>query len=1373
MSSSTTPPPASPPAASAPAATPPAAARQNRPRRSKPPRAARAAGTPELQRELAERIGVLGLRDRYRLGRRLDGFRGKRAASTEQLASLAADVDRAELRLSDRRAAVPALSYPPDLPVSQRHDDLLAAIRDHQVVVIAGETGSGKTTQIPKLCLELGRGVLGMIGHTQPRRIAARAVAERVAEELGSEVGEVVGFAVRFTDRVSDTSLIKLMTDGILLAEIQRDRELRQYDTIIIDEAHERSLNIDFLLGYLRQLLARRPDLKLIITSATINPQRFADYFGDAPVVEVSGRSYPVEVRYRPLVAERSLASEDDEYDFDDERPAGGTTKAAGARADGDDRDQITAICDALAELRREPPGDVLVFLSGEREIRDTADAINGMDLAGTEVLPLYARLSSAEQHRVFAAHRGRRVVLATNVAETSLTVPGIKYVIDTGTARISRYSQRTKVQLLPIEAISQASAKQRAGRCGRTSEGICIRLYSEDDFESRPEFTDPEILRTNLASVILQMASLELGSIEKFGFIDPPDARQVADGVGLLTELGALEATGRALPRLTDLGRQISQLPVDPRLARMIVEADKRGCLRDVLVLAAALSIQDPRERPVEHKQAADQQHARFADPTSDFAAYLNLWRHVREQQRELSSNQFRRMCRTEYLSYLRIREWQDLFSQLRQIVKGMGLVVGEEPGDAEQISRSLLSGLLSHVGLRDPARRDYLGARNARFAIFPGSALFKKQPQFVMSAELVETSRLWARVNAAVQAEWAEELAPQLVKRSYSEPHWERRRGAVVAIERVTLYGVPLVVGRKVGYHQIDPELSRELFIRHALVEGDWDTRHHFFKANQQLVAEVQDLENRARRRDILVDDDSVFAFYDQRIPASVVSGGHFDAWWKKARHKTPDLLDLSTNQLIRPGVGDISANQFPDRWSSGTFDLDLSYRFEPGAAEDGVTVTIPLPVLGEATDAGLDWQVPGLRTELVTALLRTLPKHIRRGVVPIPDTAAELVAALPDPAPVGARVTRVLSAELRRLKHVDIPDDAWDLSKLPEHLRPTYRVVDADGTLLAEGKDLAELQKRFAPEVTATLQSATADVARDKITSWDFDELPRTVQRQVSGNQITGYPALVDAVDSVSIRVLPNRAQQQAEMWTGTRRLLLLNLPSPVKDLIRGLSQRQRLTLSRTPHGSPAALLADCVAASVDELMRKAGGPAWDRAGFERLRAAVGAGLHETAAQALRVVEGIIADAQRVEVRLGELTAKPLAPVVAEARAHLDELVYAGFVTGTGLAQLPHVRRYLKALDQRLADAPTNLARDRERQATADLVRRDLAELRAKLADEDDGAVPVRLTEIGWMIEELQVSLFAQKLGTAHPVSVPRIHAAMDALDPAMAG
>src|SRR4051812_14090514 len=928
-------------------------------------------------RALRARLRELTLRDEHRLVRRLDKLRRTtdEGARAKALAGLVADVERAEARVARRRDAVPPrIAYPPELPVSARRDDLLAAIRDHQVVVVAGETGSGKTTQLPKICLELGRGVRGAIGHTQPRRLAARTVAERIADELDVPIGAAVGFAVRFSDRSGEDTLVRVMTDGLLLAEVHRDPLLRRYDTIVVDEAHERSLNIDFLLGVVKRILPRRPDLKLIITSATIDPQRFAAHFGDAPVVEVSGRTYPVEVRYRPVV--------------DPDAP----------EADSD-RDQIDAVGDAVDELLREKRGDILVFLSGEREIRDTADALRGRfrsDKDPIEILPLYARLSTAEQQRIFKPHAGRRIVLATNVAETSLTVPGIKYVIDPGTARMSRYSARLKVQRLPIERISQASADQRKGRCGRTSEGICIRLYGEEDFDERARFTDPEILRTNLASVILQMAAASLGAIEDFPFLDPPDRRQVRDGINLLTELRALDPGGArdrdGGPRLTPIGRRIAGLPVDPRFARMVIEADALGCANEVIVIAAGLSIQDPRERPAEKRDLADRQHARFADDTSDFLAYLNLWRYLREQQRELSGNQFRKRCHAEYLHYLRVREWQDLVGQLRAAAREIGVKANQADADPQQVHLALLSGLLSHIGMKDPKGRDYQGARNARFAVFPGSALARRQPSWVMAAELVETSRLWARDVARIQPEWVEPLAEHLLRRTYSEPRWDPEGGAVVATERVTVYGLPIVAGRTVTYGRVDPALSRELFIRRALVEGDWRARHDFLAENRRRVAEIEALEERARRRDILAGDEARFAFFDERVPADVVSGQHFDRWWRDERRARPDLLTYPREVLVAPDAADaLDPRARPTAWKQGDLVLTLSYRFEPGAPNDGVTVHVPLTALGQLRDVGFDWLVPAFRPELVTTLMRSLPKELRKPPVPVARVAA----------------------------------------------------------------------------------------------------------------------------------------------------------------------------------------------------------------------------------------------------------------------------------------------------------------------------------------------------------------------------------------------
>lgn len=872
---------------------------------------------------LQQRLDSLMLRDRLRFSRRLHGVKKVKNPDAQQaiFQEMAKEIDHAAGKVLLREAARPEITYPDNLPVSQKKQDILEAIRDHQVVIVAGETGSGKTTQLPKICMELGRGIKGLIGHTQPRRLAARTVANRIAEELKTEPGGCIGYKVRFSDHVSDNTIVKLMTDGILLAEIQQDRLLMQYDTIIIDEAHERSLNIDFLLGYLKELLPRRPDLKIIITSATIDPERFSRHFNNAPIIEVSGRTYPVEVRYRPIVEE----------------------------ADDTERDQLQAIFDAVDELSQESPGDILIFMSGEREIRDTADALNKLNLRHTEILPLYARLSNSEQNRVFQSHSGRRIVLATNVAETSLTVPGIKYVIDPGTARISRYSYRTKVQRLPIEPISQASANQRKGRCGRVSEGICIRLYSEDDFLSRPEFTDPEILRTNLASVILQMTALGLGDIAAFPFVEAPDKRNIQDGVRLLEELGAITTDEQASAyKLTPLGRQLSQLPVDPRLARMVLEAQKHGCVREAMIITSALSIQDPRERPMDKQQASDEKHRRFHDKESDFLAFVNLWNYLGEQQKALSSNAFRRLCRTDYLNYLRVREWQDIYTQLRQVVKELGIPVNSEPADYREIHIALLTGLLSHIGMKDADKQEYTGARNARFSIFPGSGLFKKPPKWVMVAELVETSRLWGRIAARIDPEWVEPVAQHLIKRTYSEPHWERAQGAVMATEKVTVYGLPIVAARKVNYSQIDPALCRELFIRHALVEGDWQTRHAFFRENLKLRAEVEELEHKTRRRDILVDDETLFEFYDQRISHDVISARHFDSWWKKVSRETPDLLNFEKSMLIKEGAEKISKLDYPNFWHQGNLKLRLSYQFEPGADADGVTVqNIPSPI------------------------------------------------------------------------------------------------------------------------------------------------------------------------------------------------------------------------------------------------------------------------------------------------------------------------------------------------------------------------------------------------------------------------------------------
>ncbi|CAM3299831.1 ATP-dependent RNA helicase HrpB [Arthrobacter ulcerisalmonis] len=1330
------------------------------------------------------------------------------------------------------------ISYPAELPVSERREDIMAAIAANQVTIIAGETGSGKTTQIPKMCLELGLGDNGLVGHTQPRRLAARTVAERIAEELGVEIGEEVGFQVRFTGHVSRNTKVKLMTDGILLAEIQRDKLLRKYNAIIIDEAHERSLNIDFILGYLKRILPQRPDLKVIITSATIDPERFANHFGTpeqpAPIIEVSGRTFPVEIRYRPL----SQPKDDQDDASDDELE--------------EDRDPLDAVCDAVDELAAEAPGDILVFFSGEREIRDAADALqsriqSNRKLAGTEVLPLFARLSLQEQHQVFHPGSKRRIVLATNVAETSLTVPGIKYVIDTGTARISRYSHRTKVQRLPIERVSQASANQRSGRCGRVSDGIAIRLYSEEDFESRPSFTDPEILRTNLAAVILQMTAMGVArgpkDVENFPFVEPPESRAINDGVTLLRELGALPAAqasnaqgGSKSSGLTAVGHQLAQLPVDPRLGRMIVEAGKRGCVREVMILAAALTIQDPRERPTDKQQLAAEKHNRFKDENSDFTGFLNLWNYLQERQQELSSSAFRRLCRNEFINYLRVREWQDLFAQLRQLARPLGISLdnnreADPVGNHEGIHISLLSGLLSHIGILDERKREYAGARGSRFAIFPGSALFKKSPTFVMAAELVETSRLWARVAARFDPLWAEQVAPDLVKRSYSEPHWSTRQGSVMAYEKVTLYGVPIIAQRRINYGRVDPVLARELFIRHALVEGDWKTNHKFFHRNRALLLEVEELEARMRRRDLMVDDETLFDFYDARIGADVVSERHFDKWWKDARRDHPDLLDYDKSLLISDDADDLDDSAYPKIWLHKGFELPLSYEFHPvapGSApnpSDGVTAEVPVLFLNQLDDAPFRWLIPGQRVELVTALIKSLPKQIRKNFVPAPDVARQATAMLEtDFDPATDELETALELALRRLRGAIVPPGSWNWDAIPPHLRVSFKVVDSSGKLVGEGKDLPALQEQLAPATRRAIaeslgatpattapaggrkkhvsdggtpaggraQNAAVQGSRegnsgvhgsgpqpqvtasqagiaeqDGLTEWTVGTLPQEVSSVVKGHTVTGYPALVDSGTAVSLRVFQTPTEQQTAMRGGVIRLLALRVPAPDRYVLEHLSNNEKLTFSQNPHGSVSALIADCALAAVDKLTPVA--LPWDRTSFDALYERVRAELIDTVFSVTAVVERILASARRIEKHLRESTSLALISALNDIRSQLENLVFPGFVAQTGYAQLSQLPRYLAAIEKRLERLPGNVQRDGLGMAVVQ-----------RLEDDYDDAVaallPGRraghdLTQVRWMIEELRVSLFAVELGTAYSVSEKRIRTALNkALAPA---
>jgi ATP-dependent helicase HrpA len=1248
----------------------------------------------------------LTLRDEQRLRRQV---RRLRRGDAEGRARFQQQLAEAQARVQRRRASVPEVSYPPQLPVSARRDDLLCAIRDHQVVVVAGETGSGKTTQLPKLCLELGLGVRGAIAHTQPRRLAARTVAQRIADELDVPLGGAIGYAVRFDARGSEETLVRLVTDGLLLAEIRRDPLLRRYDTVIVDEAHERSLNIDFLLGCLHRILPRRPDLKLIITSATIDPERFSEHFGGAPIVEVSGRTYPVEVRYRPP---------------------------------GEDEELLDALAASVEELFAEQDGDVLAFFSGEREIRDAAELLGGRLGPNVEVLPLYSRLAVTDQQKVFGRDRTgkRRVVLATNVAETSLTVPGIRCVVDTGLARVSRYSSRLKVQRLPVEAISRASADQRKGRCGRLSDGICVRLYSEDEFNARPEFTDPEVLRTNLASVILQMAALGLGEIEAFPFLEPPDRRQIRDGVALLHELRALDPS--AAEPLTALGRDLARLPIDPRLGRMVLEADKLGCAREVAVIAAALSIQDPRERPAEQRGQADQLHARFADRSSDFLGYLNLWRYLRSLEDELSRSQVRKRCKAEFLHYLRIREWQDLVAQLEDAAREVGITLNDTPGEEPEIHTALLSGLLSHLGMKDGGTREYTGARGAKFAISPGSVLARRGPTWVMVAELVETSRLWGRTAAAVDLRQVEPLAEHLVKRSYGEPRWDRRRAAVVATEQVTLYGLPIVASRTVQYGRIDPAAAREIFIQRALVEGDWDHRHAFMSENERRVEEVEALEARARRRDLLASEEVRAAFFEARIPEEVVSGRHFDSWWKQARQAQPARLDYPMEMLIEGDIAPDDRNR-PPRWKQGSLEFALSYRFDPGSAADGVTVHVPLASLGAIRETNFEWLVPAFRRELIIALLRTLPKRLRTALVPIPDTATALLA---DVKPRSGPLLEVLADGIERLRGARIGAADWSLDDLPAHLRMTFSIEDEDGTVLASGRSLDALRDELRPALKARLQEAVPALSRHGMRGFEIDSLARTVD--LPGG-LRGFPALVDEGDAVGIRVCETAGEQAVTMARGTRRLLALTVPSPRQWVSRQLGPQLTLTLAGAPHGTLEAVMEDATSAALDGLTESGGGPAWDAEGFSALSEHVRGELRPATLEVLVAFGQILEAARAIRERLDALPANAIfGPAREDVARQLGRLVYPGMLAATGVSRLDDVERYLRAAAQRLERLATHAVLDRERMTA-------IHELEAQAVGRGD---------VIWLIEEVRVAQLAPGPHVRPGATVNRVREAL---------
>ncbi len=1291
---------------------------------------------------------VMGV-DRHRLQRRLGDI--------EQLAKAGKPFDNAlekwqasfaesVARVEARRAQVPAQIEFPNLPVCERREEIAEAIAKHQVVVLAGETGSGKTTQIPKICLTIGRGVFGQIGHTQPRRIAANTVANRIAEELHSPLGETVGYQVRFTDQSTENTLIKVMTDGILLAEIQHDPFLNRYDTLIIDEAHERSLNIDFLLGYLKQLLPKRPDLKLIITSATIDLERFSQHFNNAPIIEVSGRTYPVETWYRPMYEREG----DEEGD--------------------NDPDQYQAIVDAVAEIETHEKtakairgGDILVFLSGEREIREAAEALRKAQFNHLEVIPFYARLSLAEQQKVFAPHTGRRIVLATNVAETSITVPGIRYVIDPGFARISRYSYRTKVQRLPIEPVSQASANQRKGRCGRVAEGICIRLYSEEDFNSRPQFTDAEILRTNLAAVILQMLQLRMGDIHKFPFIDPPDHRMISDGFKLLEELHAVNRKNQ----LTPLGKQLSALPLDPRLARMLLAAQAQNSVRELLIIVSALSVQDPRERPVEKQQHADQMHRRFWNEQSDFLSLVSLWDYFESQRQELSQNQLRKLCKKEFLNYLRLREWRDVHHQLCVAIKPLGIRINSESANYEAIHQSLLTGLLGNLGFNHE-EREYLGARNRKFMIFPGSSMAKKTPKWLMAAELIETSKLFAHTVAKIEPEWVIKAAEHLIKRQHFEPHYDSRSGQVMAYEKISLYGLTIIEKKAVIFAHIDPVQAREIFIRAALVEGQYaqhpKRRHQpnkdkdFFAHQLNLLEQLEELESKARRRDILVDEQVIFDFYNERIPPEVVNWAGFEAWRKKAEQDNPRLLFITRETLMRHGAGDVTAAQFPNELEWRGMVFPLSYHFEPNHPFDGVSIHVPVSLLHQVPEQRLEWLVPGMLRDKCIGLVKSLPKSLRKHFVPVPDMVDRALAAMsPDNKP----LTDQLGLQLKRITGVDIPKEAWAETSVDAFYCFNIHVVDDKGKIIASDRDLPGLRDKYRERVQANIQSAATSIERSDITSWDFGELPSAIQLPRGGISIRAYPALVDKQSSVALQVLDNPLQAQDLTQRGLARLLFLASSTKVKYLQKELLKTQQVALTLAGIGNREQVVDDLIMAAIKQL----GLP--DQTQLPRSQTAFEAVLH-------KVGEALIPQAQELERTLQTSLALlvdvkkqlkqqknmlVLAFSISDINQQLAQLFQPGLVYNTPPQWFNQYLKYLRALQQRLEKAQLNVQKDKLNMLAIEPHWQRLVEYLEK-----EGsyrlAQNAALMDYRWWIEEYRISLFAQTLKTQVPVSDKRL-------------
>lgn len=1291
--------------------------------------------------EIKKSFGIITYADRRIISLKLKKILNAKADDLhlkswcDELSLLAAE---AYEKAVERKNSIPKLNYPEDLPVSLRHDEIVNAIKQNQVVIICGETGSGKTTQIPKMCLEAGCGVRGLIGHTQPRRLAARAVAERIAEELGESLGQSVGYKVRFTDVTSKSSLIKLMTDGILLSETASDRLLLNYDCIIIDEAHERSLNIDFLLGYLKTVLAKRPELKLIITSATIDPQSFSSHFNNAPIIEVSGRTYPVEVVYMPP----SMPSEDEEdEDFAQELPQ--------------------MVLKAFKYLMHEHgPGDVLVFLPGEREIMDLLGFLNKSHLKGVEILPLFARLASSEQHKIFTSHSGIRIILATNVAETSLTVPGIRYVIDPGTARLLRYSPRTKVQSLPIEKISKASANQRQGRCGRIGPGVCVRLYSKEDYNSRQDFTDPEILRSNLAAVILQMVALRLGDVVSFPFIDPPQIKQITDGMRLLEELGAVEnvkGQNTATLELTEIGKNLASLPVDPRLGRMILQGAKLGALREVLIIVSALAVMDPRESPWDKKEASRQAHARFNDDKSDFLSYLKLYQHIVKLQAEESSSQWRRTLKKEFISYLRVREWFDVLRQLRASCNILKFKLNEAEADYESIHRSLLSGLLSQIGrFDDNDKQLYAGARGIKFVLHPSSNLAKRKPKWVMCGELSETSRLFARNVAQIDPLWVEGQASHLIKKSYAEPHWSKKQGACVASLTITLYGLPIVTGRQTLYTSIDPALCRKLFIRDALVGGDIDCNFSFYKRNQELIGEVLDLEDKLRRKDILADESVLESFYEERIPDNIATVRHFDKWWRQKSKADAHFLDFNLEMLKKDHHIEDKEYLYPQYWQCGDLKLKLSYVFDPKSKNDGVTVHIPLAFISKINPREFIWQIPALRDEFFTALIKSLPKSLRRNLIPAPNYAKALKEALGDD--IKGDLIELACQKLTRMGGEKIDSQDFDLSSIAPYLFMNFAIEDAHGKIIAIGKDFdalaAKLQGRAHEVLQKTVKSHKAKAPSQ---TWTFGNIKPQMQSRHGSMEITVYPALCDHQDGVTLELCATELAARNMMWQGQRRLLALSCAQNVGYLEQHLPNKAKLSMYYQPLGSIKELLDDLRLASVDKIMVEGHAPCYDEESFNRLRDLVRGKLNDTALEIGKLVGQILELAHELKRRLKDRISLAVSICYADVENQLNSLIKKGFIASTPLECLMEYPRYLKAALMRLDKVNRDPISDKGRQRIIDEVSELYKNALSRYKNQD---LPQDLQKVRWLIEELRVSYFAQQLGVKGPVSDRRI-------------